>query len=420
VIKEDRMKLLAMVLSLILPQLLIAQTTVVDEIMRDYSKSATFAHFLGKTQGKVLPGDDVFLFRKLKSSPDLLRSKKFPYLVYESGMYTLRHAKTEINFRFSDREKYEFEINGQKIILHPSMFPSVRWLTINDVLSRTKTSFISFMPVAFAQEHGEPTFTNVILFSLTSRLAMDATQGLDIKVDRPDITYLQMMKKAKELQSSCNINFLTEMMRRMASIQAQFIKCEEEPKKGRKDPVINGNVFFEIPFGEGAVRNLKMNYKKQMVEEKSPELQGKILTYKKAFTETNIDFTPGSDREKQKLKSLREKGLEWIPVDGASEEIRERAEQFRELANFAYSADFCTRCGLTIRRAIAELLIDLEMNPKLDQYGNPTDKPTATSSPESKASSSAGSSATPPPASILPPPSPALPPIPPPQPLESR
>lgn len=186
-----------------------AQNTVIDEILRDYKQAASFAHFLGRVQSKVLPGDDVFLFRKLKNSPDLLRAKKLPSLVYENGLFTLTHNKAEYTFRFSERERFEFEINGQKVVLHPSMIPSNRWTAINNMIAAgtSKSSFfISLMPVAFAQESGEPTFSNVIMFSLISRLSHEATHGLEIKTENPEITFLQLMKKIQEYRSHCDLN----------------------------------------------------------------------------------------------------------------------------------------------------------------------------------------------------------------------
>lgn len=349
-----------------------AQFTIVDEIMRDYKQSETFAHFLRFQQPKMVPGDDVFLYKKLKNSPDMLKTKKFPALTYLNGAFNLKYLKSSIQFRFSDRNKFEFEINNQKVVLHPSMVPSLRWARINELLAPKSSSIISFMPVAFAQQNGEATFSNVITFSVISRLALEAASGLEIKSENPSISFLLVMKKMRTLKTPCDYAFLTEMLKKMSAIQATSIRCESSQKSKKGDPILNGNIRFELPFGDNAFRNITLNRTKQIIEEESPDFPGKKLIYKKIYSDLNVDFLPISS-DRKKVQTIRQKGLVWTPVGSLgtnSTEIQERAEQLRELINFTLSSDFCARCGLTMQRVLKELAKELEMNPDLDQFGN--------------------------------------------------
>lgn len=160
----------------------------------------------------------------------------------------------------------------------------------------------------------------------------------------------------------------------MASVQANSVKCEAKPNQGKKAGHLTGNVSFEIPLGENAFRKTYLNREQQVFQEEAPDYPGKKLVFKKLYNETNVDFTPTELTEKKRIRTLRQKGLEWVPVGESTPEIKERAEQLRELVNFTYSTDFCNRCGLNIRQALKDLSIDLEMNPNVDQYGNQLQK----------------------------------------------
>jgi len=350
-------------------------STVVDEILKDYKSSTSFTHYLNLVQSKMLPGDDVFLYKKIKASPDLLQVKRLPPLTFDAGFFLLRMNKSEISFRLYEREKFEFEINGAKVIFHPAMVPSLRWAKLNEAIKPKSAFFsISFMPTAFAQQVGEATLSNVLLFSIISRLAQEATHGLFIKTENSEITFVQLMKKLKEYNSTCNTGYLTEFMKRMASLHVTSVKCEAVAKKIKAEPQISGDVQFEIPFGDNVFRKLYLNHAKQIVEEESPDFPGKRLVYKKRYVDSKADFDLMRVPGKNKVRALRQKGMEWLPVGEKSDEILERAEQMRELVNYTFSTDFCTRCGRNIQRAIKEIMIELEINPNVDQYGNPLPK----------------------------------------------
>jgi hypothetical protein len=344
--------------------------TVIDEILLDYSKSVTFADFMRKMGPKVLPGDDIFLAKKIYMSPDLLKVKRMPALTLESGSFYIRAGKNETIVRAMDSETLDFDVNHQKISMPPFSNASFRWNKMIDAMTQVQTSWISFLPVAFAVENaGAPTLSSLMAFSIISRISRaNSKLETQVLVDKTAFSFTDMWKKTQEFKSStCTDQLMLHLAQRMAEIQVSTLSCNKSKQ-----------AVFELPSpptgagNDDAKRSFVVDFKSMQVEESAPGLASPIRFRRDHSNEVNLDYggTSSAGRSidmKQLARTLtmRMKGTKWKPYKEDSPDAIETGEHIRELANVITTGDLCHRCGSFFEHAAK--LIRLETDPELLQ-----------------------------------------------------
>jgi hypothetical protein len=344
--------------------------TVVDEILLDYTKSITFADFMRKMGPKVLPGDDIFLAKKIYMAPELLKVKRMPSLTLENGSFYIRTGKIETIVRAADVDTLDFDVNHQKINMPPFANATYRWNKIIDAMSPVQTSWISFLPVAYAAENsGTPTLSSLMAFSIISRITRaNSRVETQVIVNKVAYAFDDIWKKAEEYKSSlCTDQLLLHLAQRMAEIQVSTLTCSK-----------NNQAIFELPSltAEEGKRSFTVDFKKMRISETAANLTTPIEFRKDFSQDVNLDYGGSRSRSEDKSSAevrlmarrnlaLRMKGTKWTPVKNKNLDAIETGEHIRELANAITSGDLCHRCGSFFEHSAK--LIHLETDPELLQ-----------------------------------------------------
>ena len=218
----------------------------------------------------------IFSLQKseLAAVPELLKVKKMPLLSFESNVLVLRSGKLETSFRVLDIDKYEFDVNRNKLTFRPSDLAGQRWMKLKEAMNQTQAHWLSFMPVAFAVENGSaPTLSSIIAFSLLSRVSRANSKIFTaVMSGKNSGPFSEVWKKAIEHKSTCSDDFLRELAQKLAAIQVSTLTCQGE------------NPVFEIPFGDNNQRSYKVLRKSLQVEESGAGLKTPI-TFRRDYAE---------------------------------------------------------------------------------------------------------------------------------------
>ncbi len=350
----------------------IRTATVMDEILVDYGKATSFADFMRSMGPRVLPGDDVFLGKKIHDMPELLKVKKMPTLTYEVGNITIRSGKSETLIRALDLDNLDFEVNHQKLAMPSYASAGVRWNRLSEAMMQgQQQSWISLMPVVFAVENGNlPTISGLMAFSILSRISR-AISKLDVQVlvDENSFPYSEIWEKSIELKSRCSSSYMMSLAQKLAEIGVSTLTCNDKV------------AAFELPISEDTSRLYKVNAKKYLVEVSGFGLENPI-TYSRDYSRDQyldyinqkrpkiVDLKTNQQKREfaKKFKVARMKGLKLKPIGEVSDEDLDAGEHIRELTNTIISGNLCGRCGAFFKSAARVIRQETEPDPS----GKPT------------------------------------------------
>ena len=204
-----------------------------------------FKQFILKVAPHTLPGDKAYLQTMLQNHPDLAEAPAKPKVIFEKGTWTVRVDQSSVNFKILNLAKGEWQVNGKSVTLNPWSLAPERWKALAAAIQDRKTAHFALLPVAWAEENGEPTETLMTVFSATSSIAREGSVAGAITLGKGSVD--QLLQKAGN-EGVCNRKVISETAQIIGVLSPDEINCSEK------------NNFMAVKFkSAGAIRFVRFS-----------------------------------------------------------------------------------------------------------------------------------------------------------------